>query len=98
MGHPDIGVNGQAMFVGGFNQYAPKQPIVRLGGKDGLPVIAPLDDVLRLTGNDIAGKSRHDGSSGGFGEWQSTRKSRKSPPVNFPVIRTMGWAGKGKIA
>jgi hypothetical protein len=22
----------------------------------------------------------------------------KTPPVNFPVIRTMGWAGEAKIA
>jgi hypothetical protein len=23
---------------------------------------------------------------------------KKIPPVNFPVIRTRGWAGEGKIA
>jgi len=33
--------------------------VIRLGGKNQLSVIAALDDVLRLAGDHVTGKSRH---------------------------------------
>lgn len=43
----------------GFDQRIAKELVIRLGRKDRLAVIAALDDVLRLTGDDVTGKSGH---------------------------------------
>ena len=62
VGHPDMGMNGQAMLIGRFYQDITKELIVGFIGKDRLPVVAALDDVLWLTGNGIARKAGHGGS------------------------------------
>ena len=49
-----------AILLRRFDQGITKEPIVGLGAKNGLTVIAALNDVLRLTGNDVAGKAGHD--------------------------------------
>jgi hypothetical protein len=46
--------------------------VVGFGAKDGLPVVAALDDVLRLAGDDITGESSHAQSGAwiqAFGHW-----------------------------
>jgi hypothetical protein len=58
--HPDVGVNSQTVLAGGFHQRIAKEPIVRLRGKNSLPVVTALDDVLRLAGNDVAGEACYD--------------------------------------
>ena len=58
--HPRIGVDRQPMLGGRLDQGIAKELVVRLCGKDRLAVIAALDDVLRLTGNDVTGKARHE--------------------------------------
>ena len=55
VGHPDIGMDRQAMLFRGFDQGIAKKLIVGLRRKNGLSVIAALDDMLRLAGDDIAG-------------------------------------------
>ena len=37
-----------------------KELVIRLSGKNELPVIAALDDVLRLAGYNVTGKARHE--------------------------------------
>lgn len=46
--HQDIGVNGQAVLERRFNQRVAEERVVSLDSKDGLPVVAALDDVLRV--------------------------------------------------
>lgn len=46
-----------------LDQRIEKERVIRLGRKNDLPVIAALDDVLRLAGDNVTGKARH-GSSG----------------------------------
>ena len=50
-------LNGQFVLFRSSNQRIAQELVTRLGGKDDLPVIAALDDVLRLARNDVAGKS-----------------------------------------
>ena len=57
--HPHVGVYGKSIAAGGFNQSVAEELIVRLGGKYYLPVVAALDDVLRLARNDVTGKTGH---------------------------------------
>ena len=59
IGHPHIGVNCQPMFVGRLNQCIAEKPVVRVRRKDGLSVVAALDDVLGITGKDEAGEACH---------------------------------------
>jgi hypothetical protein len=59
VGHPHIGVDRKAVLERGLDQRVAKELIVRLGGKDGLAVVAALDDVLGLAGDDVAGKTGH---------------------------------------
>lgn len=50
-------LNGQFVLFRSFNQRIAQELVIRLGGKDDLPVIAALDDVLRLARDDVAGES-----------------------------------------
>ena len=59
--HPHIGVDREAVLELRLDQRVAKELIVRLGGKDRLAIIAALDDVLRLAGDDVAGKTGHGG-------------------------------------
>jgi hypothetical protein len=67
--HPHIGVDREAVLERSLDQGITKELIVRLGGKDGLAVVAALDDVLRLAGEDVAGKTGY----GGMRKWGSAR-------------------------
>lgn len=55
--HPDVGMLGQAMLIGRLDQNITKEPVVCFSGKDRLPVVATLNDVLWLLRNGIAGKA-----------------------------------------
>ena len=56
-GHPDIGVDRQALRDCRVDHM--EQLVVRIRGKDHLPIVAPLDDVLRLAGESVARKASH---------------------------------------
>ncbi|MHB1076649.1 hypothetical protein [Thiobacillus sp.] len=45
-----------------------KELVIRLGSKNYLAIIAALDDVLRLAGNHVAGKTCHERSCGNEGQ------------------------------
>jgi hypothetical protein len=47
------------MFFSRFLKFFKIETVVCIGPKNGLPVIATLDDVLGLAGNDKAGKACH---------------------------------------
>lgn len=49
----------QPVFGRRLDQRIAKELVIRLGGKNRLPVVAALDDVLRLAGNHVTGKARH---------------------------------------
>jgi len=51
------------MLGGSFDQGVAEELVVRLCGEDHLAVVAPLDDVLRLTGDDITRKAGDRGSN-----------------------------------
>jgi len=51
----------QTMLRCRFNQGIAKKLIIRIGGKDHLPVVATLDNVLWLARDDVAGKAGHGG-------------------------------------
>ena len=59
IGHPRIGMNLQTVRVSGLNQGFAKDLVVRINRKDVLMIVAALDDVLRLAGNDDSGKAGH---------------------------------------
>jgi len=52
-------MNGEAKPSSRFDQGIPKELVIRFSGKDHLTVIAALDDVLRLAGDDVARKASH---------------------------------------
>ena len=56
MGHPRIGMNLQTVRVSGLNQGVAKELVVRSNSKDVLTIVAALDDVLWLAGNDDLGE------------------------------------------
>ena len=56
MGHPRIGMNLQTVRVSGLNQGVAKELVGRINRKDVLTIVAALDDVPRLAGNDDSGK------------------------------------------
>lgn len=58
-----LGVYLQSMLDRGFHQGVAEELVVRVGSKDDLAVIAALDDVLGLAGNNVAGKAGHDAGS-----------------------------------
>ena len=47
------------MLRGRFHKGVAEELVVRLRGKNRLPVVASLDNVLRLTGYDITSKASH---------------------------------------
>ena len=55
VGHPNIGMDSQTLLGCRLGQGPTKKPVVLASAKEGLPVIAALDDVLRLARNDEAG-------------------------------------------
>ncbi len=57
--HPHIPMNRQAKPPCRLHQCIAKELIVRFGSENGLAVIAALDDVLRLTGDDESGETGH---------------------------------------
>jgi hypothetical protein len=59
VGHPDIAMDRQTMGGGSRDQGVAKKLVVRIGSKDSLPIIAALNDVLRLTWNNEARETRH---------------------------------------
>ena len=61
VGHPDIGVDRQALRDCRLDQSIAEELVVRIRGKDHLPIVAPLDDVLRLAGESVARKASHGG-------------------------------------
>lgn len=67
VGHPYVGVDAQAMPECGVDQGIAEALIVCLGGEDDLAVVATLDDVLGLAGDDVAGESGHEGVRRGGG-------------------------------
>jgi hypothetical protein len=54
--HPHIPMNRQTKPPCRLDQCIAKELIVRVGSENGLPVVAALDDVLRLTGDDESGR------------------------------------------
>jgi hypothetical protein len=46
IGHQHISMNAQAILVGGLLQPIEIGRVIVISGKDGLPIIAALDDVL----------------------------------------------------
>ncbi len=61
VGHPYIGMYRQAEAAGSFDDGIAEVLVVGLGGEDHLAVVAALDDVLRLAGDDVAGQAGHGG-------------------------------------
>ena len=59
VGHQHIGVDVASMFFRRFLKFFKVETVVFFGPKNDLSIIATLDDVLRLTGNDEAGKACH---------------------------------------
>ena len=57
IGHQHIGVDGQALLLGGFPQTAEVKPVILVRREDRLPVVAALDDVQRLARQEEAGKA-----------------------------------------
>ena len=66
VGHPDIGMDRQTMLRCRFHQGIAKKLIICISGKDHLPVVATLDNVLWLARDDVAGKAGHSGSYQGI--------------------------------
>jgi len=58
-------VDRQTLATCRLNQRITKKRIVGIRGKDRLPVVAPLHEMLRLSGDDLAGKADHGGSCRG---------------------------------
>ena len=56
----NFGMNRQPVLGRRLDQRIAKELVIRLRGKYRLPVIAALDDVLRLTRNHVTWKSRHE--------------------------------------
>jgi hypothetical protein len=52
-------MNLQAMFNRRLNKRIAKKHVIRVRQKNGLTVITALNDVLRLTGDNVARKARH---------------------------------------
>ena len=52
-------MNLQTVRVSGLNRSFAKDLVVRINRKDVLAIVAALDDVLRLAGNDDSGKAGH---------------------------------------
>ena len=52
-------MNLQAVRVSGLNHGVAKELVVRSNRKDGLVIVAALDDELRLAGNNDSGKAGH---------------------------------------
>jgi len=67
VGHPDIGMDSPTLPGCRLDQGPTKKAVVRVSAKDGLPVIAALNDVLRLARNDVAGETRHGAGYRGTG-------------------------------
>ena len=59
IGHPRIGMNLQTVRVSGLNQGVAKELVVRINRKYVLAIVAALNDVLRLAGNNDSGKAGH---------------------------------------
>jgi len=59
VGHPDLGMDSPTLPGGRLDQSSTKKPVVRVSAKDDLPVMAALNDVLRLARNDAVGETRH---------------------------------------
>jgi len=55
VGHPDIGMDSQTLLGCRLDQGPTKKPVVGVSAKEGLPVMAALNEVLRLARNDEAG-------------------------------------------
>jgi len=58
-------MDSQTLLGGRLDQGPTKKPVVRVSAKEGLPVIAALNDVPRLARNDAAGETRHGACSRG---------------------------------
>lgn len=67
VGHPDLGMDGQTLPGGRLDPGPTKKPVVRVSAKEVLPVMAALNDVLRLARNDKAGETRHGAGYRGAG-------------------------------
>ena len=67
---PALGISNCIAYIpeaktsGGFDDGITEELVIGLGSKDNLPVIAALDDVLRLAGDNVAGEAGHCFSSG----------------------------------
>ena len=48
---------GQIVFYRGINQRIAEKLVVFVRGKDGLSIVAPLNNLLQLTGDDVTGKA-----------------------------------------
>jgi hypothetical protein len=59
IGHPHVAVDDQTKPPCRFDHRIAKELVIHFSGEDRLPVIAALDNVLRLTGDDLAGKTGH---------------------------------------
>jgi hypothetical protein len=59
VGRPDIGVDRQTVLDCRLDQGIAEELIVRIRGEDHLPIVAPLDDMLRLAGESVAGNASH---------------------------------------
>lgn len=57
--HPQIGINCQAKPPRRFDQCIAKELIIRIRRKNSLPIVAALDNMLRLIGDDEAGEAGH---------------------------------------
>jgi len=45
------------LFAGRFEEPVAEEPVPRLRRKKRLPIVTPLNDVLRLTGNSVTGNT-----------------------------------------
>src|SRR5258706_14268194 len=94
----------QADAAGSFDDGIAEVLVIHFGGEDRLPVVAALDDVLRLAGDDVAGQAGHGGLLGwaGDGSLALSVKWCLTPFISFmqqdSIQMDPGAAGHGGIS
>ena len=77
----------QTLLGGRLDPGPTKKPLVRVSAKEGLPVMAALNDVLRLARNDAAGETRHGACYSGTGGVKPSTTIMSAPFYLFMRIR-----------
>ena len=57
--HPDVGVNSQPVLRRSMHDGITKKLKIFVASEDHLPIIAALDDVLRLAGENVSRQTRN---------------------------------------